>query len=405
MRTIIFIDSYKSGSSREAIRAADQLGYFTVLFTQRQSLMSDRANFPDIHEMVYIDLDDKEAMREKIKDLQTDGKLIHTIVSFINSNVYTAALLCEEFCGKRLSTDAIFKMENKIESRQTLQEAPFNIPFAVYEEGMELFSLLKQFNLHFPIIIKPPCSTGSKDVLKAENKLELDKYIKKFSDKYPGRSILLEEYIEASQYLVEALVYQNEVNIVAILEQEITKDPPFIITGYSLLAKVPDDLYESISKAVRSIIRKFGMENGACHLELRLYNNQWKLIEINPRISGTAMNRMIEEAYGINLAQQILKIALGEKPTLKKKYEKFVFTQHIILPAEGILQKVTGKNKALNYEGVREVYIKPKKGKYVHPPWSMGHRYAYVMAASLTKEEAKRIAKTAAKEIQFHLIS
>ncbi len=64
---------------------------------------------------------------------------------------------------------------------------------------------------------------------------------------------------------------------------------------------------------------------------------------------------------------------------------------------------VTGRNRAWRYEGVDDVYIKPKRGTYLHPPLSMGHRYAYVMASSSTKEEAKTIAKAAAKEIHFHL--
>jgi hypothetical protein len=38
------------------------------------------------------------------------------------------------------------------------------------------------------------------------------------------------------------------------VEQEITKGEKFIITGYSLLAKVPKELYKSISKVTQSII-------------------------------------------------------------------------------------------------------------------------------------------------------
>jgi biotin carboxylase len=145
------------------------------------------------------------------------------------------------------------------------------------------------------------------------------------------------------------------------------------------------------------------MENGSCHLELRYHNKQWKLIEINPRIAGGAMNKMVKAAYGINLVEQILKVSLKEKPDLDKKFENYAFSQYIILSSKGILRKVTGKKRALRHQGVVEVYIKPRIGTYLHPPWSMGHRYAYVMAAGPTEESATQIAKTAAKEIQFHL--
>jgi biotin carboxylase len=404
MRTIIFIGSYKSGSSREAIRAAERLGFYTVLFTQSKTTLEQRKEYPDIHELILIDLEDLEAMRERIKYLQKQGKNIHAIVSFIDSFVYTAASLSEEFCGKSLSTEAIRKMEDKIMTRQTLLGTSYNVNYTVYEQEEDLSSVMSRSKLQYPVIVKSPASTGSKDVLKAKDEITLKKHVTKLQRKYPSAPILLEEYIEGPQYLVEALVYNNEVHIIAIIEQEISSiKNRFIVTGYSLLAKAPTLFYESISRETNTIIKKFGMENGSCHLELRYHNKQWKLIEINPRISGGAMNKMIEAAYGINLTEQILKVSLKEKPVLDKKCENCVFTQYLILSSEGKLQKVTGKKRALRHQGVIEVYVKPQKGKFLHPPWSMGHRYAYVMATGPTQESAIQIAKTAAKEIQFHL--
>jgi biotin carboxylase len=402
MRTIIFIGSSKSGSSREAIRAAERLGFYTVLFTKRKLDLEQRTEFPDVHELISIQLDDMTTMREKIKYLKKQGKIIEAIISFVDGHVYRAAILSEEFCNRSVSTEAILKMEDKIQTRNVLQNTPFNIKYAIYK-GEPLSSFIEKHDLTFPIIIKSPYSAGSKDVLKAECESQLKTYVNKLTQKYPTVPILFEEYIDGPQYLVETLIYNNEINIVAIIEQEILKEPRFIVSGYSLLAKVDENLYKNISNTVISIIKNLGIKNGPCHLELRLHRNQWKLIEANPRISGGAMNRMIEVAYGINLAEQIIKIAVGEEPSLQKKHEKFVFAQYITLDSSGRLQQVTGKNRALRHEGVNEVFIKPKKETYLHPPLSMGHRYAYVIASAFTKEEAKKIAKAAAKEINFHL--
>lgn len=403
MRAIIFIGLQKSGSSREAIQAADRLGLFTVVFTNRRNNLVQRAEFPDIHQMVLIDLNDKEVLRKKIRGLQKQGKIIETIVSFVDPYVHTAALLCEEFCSKELPTEAIFKMENKIQTRLALQGTDFGIKHAIYdrEETVDLF--LKKHNLDYPIMVKSPNSTGSKDVLKADNGTELKKNVEKLQNKYPDTPILFEEYIDGPQYLIEVLVYNNTIHPVAIIEQEISKSQRFIITGYSLLAKAPEELYESIFDTIRSIIDILQFTNGSCHFEMRRHNNKWKIIEINPRISGGAMNRMIEAAYGVNLVEQVIRMSLGQEPCLEKKHERFVFTQYITLATKGILQKVTGKKRALKHPGVERVYVRPRKGAHLHPPLSMGHRYAYVLASASTKEEAQKIAKTAAKEIKFHL--
>lgn len=135
MRTMVFIGTSKSGSSREAIRAAERLGFYTVLFTRRKLNLEQRAEFSDVHELISIDLDDVPSMREKIKQLQKQGKIIEAIVSFVDGLVYTAAVLSEEFCHTDLSKEAILKMEDKIQTRNALQKTPFNMNYAIYKQG------------------------------------------------------------------------------------------------------------------------------------------------------------------------------------------------------------------------------------------------------------------------------
>ena len=84
-----------------------------------------------------------------------------------------------------------------------------------------------------------------------------------------------------------------------------------------MLADVPTDIKAGIEEVLHSVISQFGIKNGALHLELRLSKNGWKLIEINPRISGGAMNKMIQAAFGFNLVEETLKLYLGESPSIQ----------------------------------------------------------------------------------------
>lgn len=403
MHTAVFIGLQKSGSSRDAVRAAEKLGFLTVVFTSQKKHLSDRTEFPDVHKMIFVDLNDMNLLREKIEYLQKTGIVIKTIVSFVDPYVSVAAELCKQFCGKEIPTAAIYKMENKIETRNALQHTEYGLKHGIYAEQEKLDTFLERHHLDYPVIVKLPGSTGSKDVFKAENESELTGYVEKLRKKSSNMPILFEEYIEGPQYLVEVLVFNNEVRIIAVIEQEITMGERFIITGYSLLAKVPDELYGTLFHTVRSIIDTLEFSEGSCHVELRRQGEDWKVIEINPRISGAAMNRMIEVAYGINLAEQILKVSLGQEPCLSHKHEHFVFTQYVTVSSRGYLEKVTGRRNALKHKGVSDIFIKPRKGAYLQPPASMGHRYAYVMAAAPDIQEAKKIAKAAAQEIHFHL--
>ncbi|MFJ8099923.1 MULTISPECIES: ATP-grasp domain-containing protein [unclassified Lysinibacillus] len=398
MKTIIFIGTNKSGSSREATIAAEKLGYFTVLFTNNDKQLQQRKAYPDIHKMILIDTSNIEDMKEEIYNLTKTGLEIKSIVSFVDPFVHIASILCDEFCVNYTSSTAIEMMEDKEKTRNFLKNQPYSPKFFLLKPN-ESFSN----NLAFPLIVKSPKSTGSKDVLLANDSDQLKKHLSHLRSKNPRETIMIEEYIEGPQYLVEALVYKRQANIIGIIEQEITQGKRFIITGYGVLVKAPKEIQAGLEEVLQSIVTAFNIENGALHLELRLTKNGWKLIEINPRISGGAMNTMLHAAFGFNLVEETLKLFLGERPDINPKHRKFVYTKYVIVESKGILEKVIGRNRATNSPGVVDVYVKPKRGTLLTPPLSMGHRYAYVIAEGATLAEAKNKAINAAKEIKFIL--
>jgi len=398
LKAIVFIGTNKSGSSREATRAAERLGYFTILFTNNEKQLQQRRSYPDIHRMILIDTLNIERMKEEIDKLGKTGLEIKSIVSFVDPFVHVASMLCDEFCHNYTSSSAIEIMEDKEKTRNYLKDQPYSPKFSLMRPNEPIAK-----NLTFPLIVKSPKSTGSKDVLLATDADQLNNHLKALRSKNPYETIMIEEYLEGPQYLVEAVVYQRQSHVIGIIEQEITQGKRFIITGYGVLVKAPVDIQAGIEEVLQSIVKAFDIENGALHLELRLTKNGWKLIEINPRISGGAMNNMLHAALGFSLVEETLKLLLGEEPNLKPRHKKFVYTKYVIGESEGILEKVIGRTRATNSTGVVEVYVKPRKGTLLTPPLSMGHRYAYVIAQGSTLSEARNHATNAAKEIKFIL--
>lgn len=403
MKTILFIGTNKSGSSRDVIIAAKRLGYYTVLFTNNEKQFQQREEYPDVHQMILIDTDNILEMKQEIKRLRSKGMDIKTIVSFIDSYVYSASLLCDEFCHNPFSSKAILLMNNKEETRQFLKDQPYTPVFKIIKPNEEISfeKLVPQFT--FPVMVKSPNSTGSKDAMLAENADQLKKHTLMLRERDPKDSIIVEEYIDGDQYLVEAVVFNKKVMIAGVIEQEVTKGKRFIITGYGVMANVPNEIMKGIEEVLHSLVKQMGIVNGALHLELRRSKNGWKLIEANPRISGGAMNKMIQAAFGYSLVEETLKLLLGGTPLIVPRYKKYVFTKYLIVDEKGILERVTGKGRARRSPGVIEVYVKPRKGTLLIPPLSMGHRYAYVIASGQSMDEAKQFARNAINEIKFHM--
>ena len=402
MKTIIFINSNKTGSSREAIKAADKMGYFTILLTDKSGF-TNRSEYPEIKLVKRVNFKNMDEVRNVISNLQKTGKFeIKCIISFIDQYCYVAAQLAEEFGLSQFTTAGIMNMEDKLLSRNAVKNSPYSPRFIKLNPN-ESFSKREVKDL-IPFMLKSPSSAGSKDVFKITSMDEFNTYRKRLTKKYPQEPLLLEEYLDGPQYLVECMVIKKSVHIVAIIEQEITFYNRYIITGYNLVIDPNPKFYESLKVAVKDIIELHGLENGSCHLEMRLVNKQWKLVETNPRISGSGMNEFLEIGLGINLVKETLKLALGKEPDLEPKHKKNAFAQYIIVKQKGILERVLGKQAALTSPNVKSVYIKPRKGTLLTPPESMGNRYAYVVAIGKTENEAKKNAKYAASKINFVLM-
>jgi biotin carboxylase len=404
MQTIIFLGSNKSGSSREAIIAASEMGYFTVLLTDRRKWGRQREEFPDVHQMILMrNLSDREEIFEQLSTIKNQGKQVRAFVSFIDPLVSLAADISKELGLQEVSVGALFKMEDKTRFRDVLKRNPVSPHFSVCSLEMDGNEIFDHHVKKLPVILKSPISNGSKDVIKADSRKEFLKGVQYFKKNFSHTPLLIEEYLSGPQYLIEVVVRHAKTEIVAIIEQEISSNSRFIITGYHMPARLASGAKETLTAAIENIMKDIGLSHGTCHLEMRHVNEEWKLIEINPRISGSVINQMILESTGICLVKETLKLYLGEELCLLPSKNEYVFAEFITVDIPGKLIKVTGKNKAKKIKGVKKVYVKPRKGSILNPPLSMGDRYAYVLASSSDPARAKETAKKAAEEIRFYL--
>jgi phosphoribosylamine-glycine ligase len=403
MNSIVFLGTNKTGSSYEGIKAAKRLGYETILLTNRTIFVEEKEDYREIDDVRLINMSDTDEILLTITNLINEGKKVDCFISFLDEYVYLAALLSNVLCDSPLTYEPLEIMTDKILTRRFLSGKHYSPFFKVLSSFETIDQDLNELKDKFPLIIKSPQSNGSKDVILVENIRECKKGVKQLHRKSPEIPILVEEYLEGPQYLVEVVVFNSTITIAALVEQEVTKGERFIITGYSICPELLVEHLPGLKETVYSIIEDFELRNGTCHLEIKLTNKGWKLIEINPRMAGGAMNRMIEEAFGYSLAEQTIRLFAGLQPELIRKREKAIYTHYLIVGTVGILLKVSGCDTAKEQAGVLEVYTKVENGQLVIPPRSMGQRYGYVLAAADSIHQAKESAINGAQQIQFYL--
>lgn len=402
MEAILFIESARTGSSSEAFTAANRLGYSSILLTKRKYFFHQKEELPLNTQVTYVEHIDEVTIRNTIKEFLQLGYTLRAVMSFVDPYVSIATAFSNQFCQSDISYEALRLIENKSETRKALAMNSASLDYEVIS-STDVRPSFFETKRCYPKIVKKSISNGSKDVLFVENDEQLQAAVRKLIIRNANDQLIIEDYIEGTQYNIELLVCRGMPIIIAIVKQEITRNVTFIVTGYEICMNMESQAYKDLWCTVREIVRAIDLQHGTCHMEMRHSVNGWKLIEINPRPSGGAMNRMVEEAYGINIVEETIKLYVGQEPDLIKKKKQPVYTSYITISRMGYLLRIEGIEQAVKSPGIVEFILSSKIGSTMIPALSMGYRYGYVMANGNSQEEAKFHAEHAASLLKFYL--
>lgn len=148
---------------------------------------------------------------------------------------------------------------------------------------------------------------------------------------YNANYFLVEELLEGWQVSLEGYVYQGEITIMGIVDAVM-----FPGTISFKRFQYPSCLSSSVQERMGDIARRFisgiKYDNWAFNVEM-MYNpvtEQIHIIEVNARLASQFWD-LFEKVDGSNPYTAILKIALGEKPCLKRGEGKFKIAGSCVL--------------------------------------------------------------------------
>jgi carbamoyl-phosphate synthase large subunit len=134
-------------------------------------------------------------------------------------------------------------------------------------------------------------------------------------------------------------------------------------------------------------------ENCPSHTELKINERGIFIIETSPRLGGDYItSTLVPLSTGINMEDQLLNIALGEKvDTQTGRVEKASGVCFFCLP-EGIVKHIDPKiNEATSWPGVYSFELKLKEGDEVHPITSSLNRYGEFVIEAKNREELNKM--------------
>lgn len=162
--------------------------------------------------------------------------------------------------------------------------------------------------LPFPLIVKPADSQGQRGVCLVNSDEEFQAAFYEAKKCSQNGLIIAEEYINGPEISVNVFV-QNSKIVFLLISDRISW--PGSKGGAIHMHKLPCSLnsttQENTIKLVKSVLKSLNIENGPAYFQIKIKNNEPKLIEVTPRLDGCHMWRLIKMATGIDLLDITIK--------------------------------------------------------------------------------------------------
>lgn len=348
------------------IEAAHRLGLYVITCDYLPENIAHKYS----DEYINMSIIKKEEVLEAARKQEIAG-----IMSFAcDPGVATAAYVAEQmnlpFQG---SYESVSILQDKGLFREFLMTHNFNCPYAKrYIDKKEPFKDIGAF--HWPVIVKPTDSAGSKGVTKVVHPNQLEAAIETAINEAHNGAFIIEDFLifEGHHSSTDPFTVDGKLKFISYSDQLFDPEadnpytPAFIIWPTSMKKKYQDELTNEIQR----LMDLLGMKTGIYNIETCVADGKPYIMEVSPRGGGCKIAELQRMAYGIDLIENEVRKAVGLPVNEIKQAEcNGVWCEMIVhaRPGEsGILKEVTVDAE------IKEKYLKvtdlsAKKGDYIQP--------------------------------------
>lgn len=338
---------------------------------------------------------DTSAILEAAKRHQISG--IMTLAS--DMPMQSVAVVSREMGLVGISEDTALKATNKAFMRDALRKAGVPVPIYFRVKGNDKFkeAVEQVRGAGYKCIVKPADNSGSRGVhfLKEDDDLDaVYEYTVRYSR---GGEIVVEEFMEGPEVSVETLAVDGDVHVIQITDKLTTDAPYFVEMGHSQPSQLGEEICEKISEVAIAANKAVGILNGPSHTEIKITPYGPKIVELGARLGGDCITtHLVPLSTGVNMVEQSIKIALGEKPNFEPKWDKGSAIRYIKTNT-GIVKDIKGVFEVESLPGVVQISIVRGIGEKVGEIKSSVDRVGFVIAQA---EDANRAVELAEKGIE-----
>lgn len=303
-------------------------------------------------------------------------KAIDGIMSFAcDPGVATAAYVAEKMgLPFQCSYESAEILQHKGLFRKFLLEHGFNSPYAKsYAAGGLPFADADYF--HWPVIVKPVDSAGSKGVSRVESPAQLPTAIEKALASSHTGQFIIEDFLEfeSCHSSTDMFTVDGKLCAISYSDQLFDKEadnpytPAFIIWPSTMARNHQDYL----TRELQRLMGLLQMRTGIYNIETVVGKGGMPYImEVSPRGGGCKIAELQEMAFGANLIENEVRKAVGLPLTaIATRPIEGVWCEMVVhapRKEEGTFEDLLVK-EPVRSENVRVVNMATRKGDHVYP--------------------------------------
>lgn len=376
------------------LHAARQLGVEAVVFSQDPSFYA-----PAVQELVdrWITLDTRDSAQIAIAASPLDlDALLTSSELFLDTTDRAAHLLS---LPSNKGSAAISR--DKAAVRATLdREGIANARWELL--GLEAGSPLRRLEL--PVIVKPIDGSGKEDVAYAVSIPELDLLREKHRNRAtygrgvsPQHKLLAEEILPGHMGSAEGIVWDGKITIWGQTSRDVSPSPHVLEVAAAFAA---EPLSPAVADYVADVLHAAGLNFGVFHIELMLTPLGPVLIELNSRLIGGGLHKLIDYTTASDVCQNIIATYLGSTPQLPTP-SRAAAARKIYPPVAGTIRQISGLDDARRQPGVFDIVVGKNVGSYAKLEYVGSDVVAQLFAGGGNRDEAVKNAEQAVRLIEL----
>ena len=280
----------------------------------------------------------------------------------------------------------------------------FELGDVPHAKGRLVKSVEETADMVYPVIVKPRDNSGSRGVKLCSTKEELEQSMAEALEYSKLDTVLVEEFVEGPEYSIEGLHYDGKSEVIQFTEKKTTEFPYNVELGHIQPSNISEENKQKIREIVEKIGRALKFENCPSHTELKINERGIFVIETSPRLGGDYITSTLTPlSTGINMEDQLLHIALGEKvDTQTGRIEKASGVCFLNLPCGKVTAIDPAINEVSSWPNISSFATSLKVGDEIHPITSSLNRYGQFTVSANTKSEIRSLLENYEKEIHHY---